>query len=79
VYYSLFTEGYEIFGKLWCIVPLVFLLPILVLGSAWSLGVDIRRSEAQPQASWLPRLGLHLLVAVLLSMIYIGIAGCEVG
>jgi type IV secretory pathway TraG/TraD family ATPase VirD4 len=75
VYYWLFMEGYEIFGKLWCIVPLVCLLPILVLGSVWSLGVDIRRSEARPQAAWLPRLGLHLLVVVLLSMIYIGIVG----
>jgi type IV secretory pathway TraG/TraD family ATPase VirD4 len=75
VYYRLFTDGHALLGNPFMLVPLLCLLPALVIGSAWLLGADIRRSEKPNSASIFPRFALHLLVTVLLSMIYIGLAG----
>ncbi|MBZ0310759.1 MAG: type IV secretory system conjugative DNA transfer family protein, partial [Anaerolineae bacterium] len=73
MYYKFYTEGQAILGSLFLLVPLLCLLPALVIGSAWAMGADIRRSEAAASSYRLPRLGLHLLITLLISLIYIGI------
>ncbi|KAB2902480.1 MAG: type IV secretory system conjugative DNA transfer family protein [Anaerolineae bacterium] len=74
MYYTLFSEGQAILGNPFLIGCTASLIPLLVVGFAWSLGADIRRQEDTQQSSMLPRLMLHLLVTLLLSVAYIGIA-----
>ncbi len=74
MYYTLFSEGQAILGNPFLIGCTAALIPLLVVGFAWSLGADIRRREDTQQSSLLPRILLHLLVTLLLSVTYIGSA-----
>ncbi len=74
MYFKLFTDGQTPFGSPFLIAPLLCLLPIFVLGFAWHLGADIRRSEAGEQSGHGARVMLHLSVTLIVSFIYIGIA-----
>ncbi len=74
MYYKVFIDGQALLGSSILIASLLCLLPLLVISFAWSLGADIRRSEAGGHTQLLPRIWLHLLITVLVSLIYIGIA-----
>ncbi len=75
MYYWLFTEAYTVFSQLGCLVPSACLLPLLIGSAVWSMGADIRRSgEKQPPNRFFA-IGLHLLVSLLLTFLYIGITG----
>jgi len=75
MYYRLLTDGHDLLGSPFLIASLLCLLPVLIIGSAWLLGVDIRRSDAPESPNPLPPILLHVLVTLLLSAVYLGIAG----
>ncbi|MBZ0309458.1 MAG: hypothetical protein K8I82_25570, partial [Anaerolineae bacterium] len=75
MYYKLFTDGQALLGSPFLIAPLLCLLPMSIICFAWTLGADIRRSEAGRQSNTIPRFVLHLFITLLVSLIYIGIAG----
>lgn len=73
MYYQLFTAGQALLGSPFLIASLLCLLPVLILGFAWGLGADIRRSEAGGQANLLPQVVFHIFVTFIVSLIYMGI------
>jgi len=71
MYYLIFSQS--LFGSPILIGSSVCLLPILILCTAWMLGADIRRYEETESNHGLPKVLLHGLVSILISVVYLGI------